>query len=422
MKSWIANLKHKRYWLMWLICFGVSFWQWNGSVDLLHNLDTPSYFKVVSEIKSSTWPNLTIRPPVYPLYLTLFMGRYLVIVNMIWGGFGGVLLLWLLDKMMGKKWWSWPIALLSFADYGVINFQNTYFTESIVPTIIMLFLAANLMAARDRKLSWKRVAMVAMANLLLMYVKPGFYWLPLGLMVFLGLFKRKVLVIILILEMLLLPGYNFFLFKNWTISEVGRINGLGVIQKLGYFDWPWEYKDASVETKKQLDIYSKYLGSDVARDPWKMDKIFEKEGVKEVDLKYFYIKNWKRFLVSTTQMFLNTWTAPRGVYAVRKDLKYEAIYSQVLNPLKLWGFLAASGWWLWSFVNKKKDNQYLGAALMAAGYIVLMISTASYSETARFRMPVDWILNMLVCLIPFYAWRFVKIGYDQFHRRFYPNG
>ena len=391
---------------MGLICWSVSFGLWNGSRFLGVTNDSRYYVRVAEQIRSMVCPDLLTRTPIYPIYWLIFGGENLIWANMVVGAIGGILLLWLTDKIWGENWWSFWITIISFADYGVISFQNTLLTESIAPTLMLLFLVVNLVVIKKKKLIW----LVVVVDFLIMYLKPSFFLLPLILTLFLGWKKRKMLVLLIVLEMLMLPTYNYLLAGKLTVSETGTVNNLGVVRMLGWLDSSKKYGDATDETKKLLAIYKKNGPTD---DSWRMMDWINQAGIRTADIKYFYYKNWQNYLVTMPKIIINNWMTARDFYVEKGSswLMWLDIFYKVVNKLKIIGFLVAMGWWI------RKRSLYLGSVLLVIGYLILVISMFSDSEIARLRMPVDWLSNLLVCLIPVYLWQFVKIGYDKFHRR-----
>ncbi|MBP9817564.1 hypothetical protein KBC75_02275 [Candidatus Shapirobacteria bacterium] len=364
--------------------------------------DSNSYLMVAKQMKNLSWPNLSMRTPTYPVFLipAVVMGdlRWVIFGSVVISAIGAGLFLILIDKLSNKYFLNWIVCLLLWVDYGVVQFQNMVMTESIAPTLILLFILVNWWLWQ-RKISLKSVVLVLMVDILVMYLKPGFLLLPFLVKIFFWLNEKtkKIwwqLAIVDLLLVILLPTYNLLNNGKFQISDVGTVNTLGVVLKNGYLknadkpfsdtQDPWEVVDRLGENGKgrwaSLKQISEINKKEI-RSNW-MD--FGSRAMMSVDDNFTF---YRRFYVE-----------PNRFISINYFFRTTNWLEHKINRLKWVGFLV--GWFIFLRMRIKVDKRtsLLGVVLVVCGGVILMNSFFSYDEFYRLKQPIEPLLGLLVLL------------------------
>lgn len=409
--DWITS--YWRYILLFIVLTVGGWYQLNtDKTYFFNNWDSYGYFLTAKDISLFKLPDLSERPPIFPLLISPLVNygllSWMPYIGLILGTVGGMVNLWLVDKISSFRFINLFIMVFVWLDYGVLNFRSVLLTESVAPVFIVLMLAANVYwKEHDYKRGWKWVLCLDIITGLL---KPLFVILPLIIKLFFSLDSkfRKDLVGSLvwsILIILALPLYNFSSGKGFILSEVGKINTLGLIMKRGYLYH--DIIDAPPLVKQAIEIYQSNPEISVV---WEYLILIEKKipGVNKTELikeinSYFIDKDRLAFWFESNKTIIEAISATREYYApTRSDLRNNSFYLKMeyyydqINSYKwrvMWINLFIFGY-LW--IKKDKKNVVHGLMLIIVWIVVLGAGVMSMSEYYRLRQPVEPILSWLV--------------------------
>lgn len=433
----------KKYWLvlaLFVFSLIVNLVLFNWKYTPIFYPDSHGYISIAKEIANLHFPDLSIRTPIYPFYLSVFH----LFGNMNWAMYGQIffaafsipLFYLIIRKVIKLDWLAAVITAIIALDYQIINFQSIILTESLSVFLLLLSLHLHI-ATFDKKLRAKNFLLLVLVDLLLLFLRPSYIIFPAALYVLKIIFtyvlkrKRKYLrnlkyfylgigvniVAVIAYCFLMSSFYGFF-----GMTKVSDVNLTGKVMQYGYLNPNLSPEDHPTIVQKAIESVKKY-GTEGG--PYKIVNDLEKENekgmnnVKKVN-NYFIKRNFFNYVKESIKLIPKVFNWPRAFYtytditAGSRTFHLTNLFFNFLNNFKVFGFLASLIIGIYLIVKKrKKELIALVLVLSAVFYTILISATFSPSEYIRLRIAAEPLLNFLV----FFPIIFVVLEFVGFIRK-----
>lgn len=418
------------YILLFIFSLLINFLFLNCQIAPVYFPDSNSYFSLSKVINSGKLPDLSVRTPTFPLYLSIYTLlnniEPIIYVNLIIGAFGTLLLFWLINQLTSKTFLAFVLALFIMTDYGIINYQATILTESIAPTLILFAIFTNIKLILNKKITPTFISILLFSDFIIMFLKPTFLILPMAIKIFYLfqsiIFPQKIIkdktkilfftAAINVSLIFLFLIYNQYRSGKFEISSVGSINLFGLALKYDYFKNQPYYYDAPDSVRQTIKLFESQNGPNYPNGPYEMLTTLKDSNVyqdrviflTEVN-RYIYIKNKKHFLIMTLRHFPDNFTAFRNFYSkINYQIDRTTVFQIVnklhtdINNFKFIGFIFCTGLTLVLIKLRSKQGIVLGAITITTMLIMVSNTVFSYGEFDRLRQPIDPLLSLSVLL------------------------
>jgi 4-amino-4-deoxy-L-arabinose transferase-like glycosyltransferase len=411
------------------LLFNLLYFSWGKAP--IHFNDSASYLSAAESLRHFRLPNLSVRTPVYPLYLSFFLLfnklNWAIFSQVVIGAFSSILLYLIVLRLIKIHWLAFVFALFLALDFGVSNFQSTILTETLAVFLLLLFVYLR-GRSLEKKLSWQFLVILLIADIALIFVKPNFIILPIIIyfleIVFILIWQRKriffkknlalfSLAIIINLAIIFThSGINYLRYGFFGFTAVSDINLLGKAVQYGYIDPNKNYDNPPTLAQETLDIVNKY-GKDEGTVIFRVDEELAVQGkntsknLKEIS-NYFLKGKKGDFAEKTLKLIPRVFTEKRTFYSQPSpkimDVKLLALkfnwqnkIFNLLNKFKFIGFLVGLPLlFLLLYEKKKKEFMFLALIIIISIYNVVIITAFAFNEYYRSRTPVEFLLNLLI--------------------------
>lgn len=417
--------------LLFLLTLAINlfFFSW-GDAPVEYN-DTKSYVKVAEEIKNFTLPDLSYRPPVYPAFLvfTGYLGDYLntALFQTIIGALTIVLIYYIILLFLPSSVYAFTVSLFLSLDLQVLTFQSTILTETLTVFLMMLSVYLHLKFFKPKK--WPENVFLIISDLLLVFIKPALIIAPFIFYILKGaniLFdkknSKKRLVPILgaiflnIAALFLFCSYNSYKSGYFGVSTVANMNNLGKIfqyefLKKEYTNPPEEVAETLGLFKWGIANYNAYTFQSLLleRGLFNNDKIALINGyLLESNKKDFIIKSLQevpKVLIDKTYLYAE----PSLTQARSVETTIISVYGFLIKSVRIPALLFSIFVLFVLFLKKRfLEANMLAIVLSVIAYVVMATAAFSFTEYVRVRIPVEYLMNMMIFISPVVLMRALK--------------
>lgn len=410
------------------LLFNLIFFSWGKAP--VHFNDSVSYINVAESIRHFHLPDLSIRTPVYPLYLSFFLLfnklNWAVLFQIVIGAFSAILLYLIILKLIKIRPLALILALFLVLDFGVSNFQSAILSETLALFLLLVFVYLRIVSL-NREVTKSFLILLILADIFLFFVKPNFIILPICLYIlqilmcifFLSktsFYKKNIiyLSIGILINIVIIVGYsglNLARYGFFSFTSVSDVNTLGKIIQYGYIDPNKSYDNPpplaqkaiiAVEQYGQVPTVAFQIESELSRT-----SANKTQDIKMIN-KYFLKGNKGNYVKKSIKKIPTVFVEKRFFYCQpslkileNKIFKWKfdfvnKIFDSI-NHFKLAAFLISLVFLVLLLIEKRKEEFMILILLMAAiFYSIAIIATFDVNEPFRSRISVEFLLNLLI--------------------------